>query len=142
MNWKYLVPNGFTALSMVLGLAAIALAASGDTDLAAWLILWGVLLDKLDGGAARLLGASSSFGAEMDSFADFITFGVAPSALVFFSLTGGVIDQAGEGTVAGACAVYTLAVAIRLARFNVQEPERVSSPVFRRAQHPVRCATW
>ena len=123
MSWKYLVPNAFTALSMILGMAAVVLAASGDSDLAAWLILWGVLLDKLDGGAARMLGASSEFGAEMDSFADFATFGVAPAALIFFSLTGGVIDQPGEGTIAGACAVYTLAVAIRLARFNVREPE-------------------
>ena len=112
MSWKYLVPNAFTALSMILGMAAVVLAASGDSDLAAWLILWGVLLDKLDGGAARMLGASSEFGAEMDSFADFATFGVAPAALIFFSLTGGVIDQPGEGTIAGACAVYTLAVAI------------------------------
>ena len=122
MGWRYLVPNAFTALSLVLGLASVALSASGDSVLAAWLILWGVLLDKLDGGAARLLGASSEFGAEMDSFADFISFGVAPAALVFFSLTGGTIDQPGEGGIAGACAVYALAVAIRLARFNVSEP--------------------
>jgi len=123
MSWKYLVPNAFTALSMVLGLVSITLSASGDHVLAAWLILWGVLLDKLDGGAARMLGASSEFGAEMDSFADFVSFGIAPAALVFFSLTGGVLDEAGEGAIAGACAVYALAVAIRLARFNVSEPE-------------------
>jgi len=123
MGWRYLVPNAFTALSLVLGLAAVVLSASGDHVLAAWLILWGVLLDKLDGGAARMLGASSEFGAEIDSFADFISFGVGPAALVFFSLTGGVIDQPGEGAIAGACAVYALAVAIRLARFNVSEPQ-------------------
>ena len=123
MSWKYLVPNACTALSLLLGLAAVVLSASGDFQLAAWLILWGVLLDKLDGAAARFLGASSEFGAEMDSFADFVSFGLAPSALLFFGLTGGVIDAEGEGTVAGACAVYALAIAIRLARFNVSEPE-------------------
>jgi CDP-diacylglycerol--serine O-phosphatidyltransferase len=121
-NLKYLVPNGCTALSLVLGLASIALSASGRFEDAAWLILWGVLLDKLDGGFARMLDASSDFGAEMDSFADFVVFGIAPAALVFFSLTDGVVDP-GEGAIAGACAAYALAVGIRLARFNVSEPE-------------------
>lgn len=120
--WKYLVPNGFTALSMVLGFASCVLSAAGDFTLAAWLVLWGVLLDKLDGGAAWLLNASSEFGAEMDSFADFVAFGLAPAAMVFFSVTGGHVEP-GEGWVAGACAVYALAVAIRLARFNVSEPD-------------------
>lgn len=122
MFWKYLIPNGFTALSMVLGFASCVLSANGDYVLAGWLILWGVMLDKLDGGAARLLNASSKFGAEMDSFADFVAFGLAPAALVFFSVTGGQVEP-GEGLIAGACAVYALAVAIRLARFNVVEPE-------------------
>jgi CDP-diacylglycerol---serine O-phosphatidyltransferase len=122
MSWKYLVPNGFTALSLVLGLASVTQSATGHYDSAAWLILLGVLLDKLDGAAARLLGASSEFGAEMDSFADFVGFGIAPAALAFFRLTGGTVGP-GEGLIAGACAVYTLAVAIRLARFNVTDPE-------------------
>ncbi len=122
MSLKYLVPNGFTALSLVLGLASVVQSAAGNFDSAAWLILLGVLLDKLDGAAARMLNASSEFGAEMDSFADFVGFGAAPAALVFFRLTGGTVES-GEGFIAGACAVYTLAVAIRLARFNVTEPE-------------------
>ena len=122
MSWKYLVPNGFTALSLVLGLVSVTQSAAGEYESAAWLILLGVLLDNLDGAAARMLGASSEFGAEMDSFADFVAFGAAPAALAFYSLTGGVIEP-GEGFIAGACAVYTLAVAIRLARFNVTEPE-------------------
>ena len=46
------------------------LSVRGNLELAAWLILWGVLLDKLDGSAARLLNASSPFGAQLDSFAD------------------------------------------------------------------------
>ncbi len=122
MIWKYLVPNSFTALSMVLGFASVVQSTAGEFESAAWLILWGVLLDKLDGAAARALNASSDFGAEMDSFADFVAFGIAPAALVFFHLTGGVVSP-GQGVVAGACAVYALAVAIRLARFNVSDPE-------------------
>jgi CDP-diacylglycerol--serine O-phosphatidyltransferase len=122
VSWKYFVPNGFTALSMVLGFASCVFSAAGDFELAAWLILWGVLLDKLDGGAARLLNASSEFGAEMDSFADFVAFGLAPSALVFFFLTGGVVEPL-QLMVAVPCGLYSLAVAVRLARFNVSEPD-------------------
>jgi len=122
MPLKYLVPNGFTALSLVVGLASIAQSATGHFETAAWLILWCVLLDKLDGGAARMLNASSEFGAEMDSFADFVGFGMAPAALVYFMRTGGSVGL-GDGVVVGACAVYVLAVAIRLARYNVSEPE-------------------
>ena len=122
MNLKYLVPNGFTALSLVLGLASVAQSATGHFETAAWLVLWCVLLDKLDGGAARMLNASSEFGAEMDSFADFVGFGLAPAALIYFLRTGGTMHP-GDGMVAGTCAIYVLAVAIRLARFNVREPE-------------------
>ncbi len=107
---------------MILGFASIVQSAAGEFESAAWLVLWGVLLDKLDGAAARALNASSEFGAEMDSFADFVAFGLAPAALVFFHLTGGVVSP-GQGGIAGACAVYALAAAIRLARFNVSDPE-------------------
>jgi CDP-diacylglycerol--serine O-phosphatidyltransferase len=65
------VPNGFTALSLLLGLGSVVKSAEGDFRLAAWMIPWGVLLDKLDGSAARLLDATSKFGVELDSFADF-----------------------------------------------------------------------
>ena len=71
---KYLVPNSLTAFSMLLGLISTYYSTQGHYDLAAWMILWGVLLDKLDGTSARLLNASSKFGAELDSFADFVTF--------------------------------------------------------------------
>ena len=71
---KYLVPNGFTAFSLLLGLASIVHSVNGHYELAAWMILWGVLLDKLDGTAARIMNASSPFGAQLDSFADFVSF--------------------------------------------------------------------
>jgi CDP-diacylglycerol---serine O-phosphatidyltransferase len=112
---KYFVPNGFTALSLVLGLASVAMSVEGNFELAAWMILWGTLLDKLDGSAARLLGATSKFGVEFDSFADFVSFGIAPAALVYFRVrTGG----ASPALVVGAC-VYVVALAVRLSRFNV-----------------------
>ena len=68
---RYLIPNGFTAASMVLGVISAYLSAHDHFTLAAWMITWGVLLDKLDGSAARLFNASSGFGVQFDSFADF-----------------------------------------------------------------------
>lgn len=120
---KYVVPNAFTALSMLLGVTSITRSAAGDYELAAWMILWGVLLDKLDGSAARLLGASSGFGVQFDSFADFIVFGLAPAALFYYQVTalGGGEGLAGLFLVV-ACGLYILATAGRLARFNITEP--------------------
>ena len=80
---RYIVPNSFTALSLVFGLVSIVASSSGNYQLASWLILWGVLLDKLDGASARLLNASSEFGVQFDSFADFVVFGIAPASLIY-----------------------------------------------------------
>ena len=120
---KYLVPNAFTALSMLFGLASAAASAHGRYDLAAWMILWGVLLDKLDGTAARLFKASSAFGVQYDSFADFVAFGVAPAALCWFRLK----DHAAfagpmQWVLIGAAGLYVIAVSGRLARFNISDP--------------------
>lgn len=107
--WRYLIPNAITSASLVLGLASAWQSAQGAPELAAWMIVWGVLLDTLDGAAARLLRASSALGAQLDSFADFVVFGVAPAALVA-SLSGP------WGMAAGA--VFAVSTALRLARFN------------------------
>lgn len=114
---KYLIPNSFTAFSMILGLASIYNSTQGQYDLAAWMIVWGVLLDKLDGTSARLFNASSDLGAELDSFADFVSFGLAVAALMFFSLREMSLVHPGW-LVASSC-VYVVAIAVRLARFNV-----------------------
>jgi len=116
---KYFFPNGATALSLLLGLAAVVMAVEGLFELAAWMILWCTLLDKLDGSLARLLKASSRFGVEFDSFADFVSFGIAPAALVYFYARS---VEPSSRLVAAASAVYALALAIRLARFNVSDP--------------------
>ena len=110
--WRYLIPNSITSASLVLGLASIWTAFSGDLDLAAWLVLWGVLLDTLDGAAARLLKASSALGAQLDSFADFVVFGLAPAALVAAGAGGHL-----------AAAVFSVATATRLARYNTTPPD-------------------
>ncbi len=120
---KYLVPNAFTALSMLFGLWSAAESARGHFTLAAWMILWGVLLDKLDGSAARLLKASSAFGVQYDSFADFVVFGVAPAALAWFKLCDSP-QWAGalQPVLIAAVALYVVAVSGRLARFNISSP--------------------
>ncbi|MFN3200731.1 MAG: CDP-alcohol phosphatidyltransferase family protein [Bradymonadia bacterium] len=123
-NAKYLIPNSFTALSMLFGLASVACSTSGNFTLAAWMILWGVLLDKLDGSAARLFNASSEFGVQFDSFADFVSFGIAPAALVVFRLRDmpAFQDPTNEVLLLLAGGAFVVAVSARLARFNVSEP--------------------
>ncbi|MEE2788755.1 MAG: CDP-alcohol phosphatidyltransferase family protein [Myxococcota bacterium] len=118
---RYLVPNSCTALSMLFGCASAIYSSSGQFELAAWLILWGVLLDKLDGLMARLMNATSEFGVQFDSFADFIVFGIAPAALVYHRLAP--LEQF-QGALASALLVsatglYVVATAGRLARFNI-----------------------
>lgn len=118
---KYFVPNAFTALSMLFGLASMVTSASGNFTLAAWMILWGVLLDKLDGTSARLFNASSDFGMEFDSFADFVVFGIAPAALVYFRLLESMPD-ARKLFLMMACGIFAVATAMRLCRFNISDP--------------------
>lgn len=122
---KYFVPNAFTALSMLFGLASMVTSAQGNHTLAAWMILWGVLLDKLDGTSARLFNASSDFGMEFDSFADFVVFGIAPASLVFFKITSMAEQAGGEPRklfLLMACGIYVVATAMRLCRFNISDP--------------------
>ncbi len=119
---RYTIPNSFTALSLLLGVASILTAQLGDLELAAWIIVWCGLLDVLDGLSARLLKATSDFGAEFDSMADLVAFGVAPAVLV---LNAGIqIADVESGTLQFwvllvAIGVFALAGAMRLARFNV-----------------------
>lgn len=119
---RYTIPNGFTALSLLLGLTSIATTQVGDLEFAAWMIVWCGLLDTMDGVAARVLKATSSFGAEFDSMADLVAFGVAPAMLVFnLGLQYGDIelDTGQFWVLLSACGVFVLAGAMRLARFNL-----------------------
>ena len=123
---RYTVPNGLTSLSLLLGLASIVTSHMGNLELAAWMIVWCGLLDTLDGVVARLLKATSSFGAEFDSMADLVSFGVAPAFLVMNAgiELGDVTFGTGQFVVlATSCAVFALAGAMRLARFNLTSGE-------------------
>ncbi len=123
---RYTIPNSFTALSLLLGIASIVTTQLGDLELAAWIIVWCGLLDVMDGLAARLLKATSSFGAEFDSMADLVSFGVAPAVLVLNAglQLGGIEYESGQFWVLSvAVAIFALAGAMRLARFNLVSEE-------------------
>lgn len=110
---------------MLIGLASVVMSVAGNFELAAWMILWAALLDRLDGVTARLMNATSKFGSELDSFADFVSFGLAPAALVFLSQQQVALWQGWMyWLLAVCCAGYVVASAMRLARFNVAKPPR------------------
>ena len=119
---RYGIPNSVTSLSLLLGLGSIVTAQVGELELAAWLIVWCGLLDTMDGLAARLLKATSDFGAEFDSMADLVSFGVAPAILVFnagLQIAGVQLDSGQFWVLLVACGIFVLAGAMRLARFNL-----------------------
>ncbi len=125
-RWRYVVPNAITCFGLLIGLVSAFLSIGGEHVEAAWLIVLCVLLDKADGTAARLLGATSAIGMQLDSFSDFVTFGVAPGTLIITYISsnpGGQFDV-WQGTytawlLRGLVAAYVLCACIRLAKFNV-----------------------
>ena len=112
---KFLVANGCTVTSIMLGLTSVFLSLGGHLHWAAALLLACVVLDGLDGALARRFGVASPFGAQMDSMHDMSSFGVATPVLVFSWLHG----AAPLWLLAPACALVGVCAAIRLARFNV-----------------------
>ncbi len=121
---RVILPNLVTLLSLCAGLTAMRLAFEGGDDKldkAVIAILIAAVLDGLDGRLARLLKGTSRFGAELDSLADFVSFGVAPAFILWaFSLSQ-------LGSFGWICALlFAMACALRLARFNVSidDPNR------------------
>jgi len=112
---RSIVPSFFTVGNMFCGYYAIVAAYNGKITLAAWMIFAGAFLDAMDGKIARFTKSSSRFGVEYDSFADIITFGLAPSMLVYM-----VFMQ--ESKFVGILLSFLplLFGGIRLARFNIQ----------------------
>ncbi len=82
-NFKYIVPNLFTSLSLITAIIALKLILKDQVVSASWLIALSMLFDGLDGKLARLLNACSKFGACYDSIADFIAFGIIPGILAY-----------------------------------------------------------
>ena len=111
----YLLPNLITTAALFAGFYAIIAAMRGDFENAAVAIFFAMVLDGLDGRIARLTNTSSKFGAEYDSLADMVSFGVAP-ALVTFSWALGELGKFGWS----AAFIYVACAALRLARFNTK----------------------
>jgi len=111
---RLLIPNLITLLALCLGLTAIRFAFEGQIEWAVIAIATAAVLDGLDGRIARALKGTSRFGAELDSLADFIDFGVAPGIVLYVS---GLHEIKSLGWFAAL--VFAIACALRLARFNV-----------------------
>jgi CDP-diacylglycerol--serine O-phosphatidyltransferase len=113
------IPNALTLLGLCTGATAIRFALSGHWQAAVVAIVIAAVLDTLDGRIARLLGLESKFGAQLDSLADLVSFGIAPAVLVYMWT---LYHGGGAGwTIA---LVFCACCAIRLARFNIQAEER------------------
>lgn len=111
---RFIVPNLITLVALCLGLSSIRFAADGRFEQAVYLIILAAIFDGLDGRIARALKGTTRFGAELDSLADFVDFGVAPAlTLYFWSLS--TVKNLGWF----AAMVFAIACALRLARFNV-----------------------
>lgn len=118
---RVVLPNLVTLLALAMGLTAIRFAVEGRYETAVLFIIGAAILDGLDGRIARALKATSRFGAELDSLADFVDFGVAP-ALTLYLWSLHEIKSFGWF----AALVFAIAAALRLARFNVMidDPNR------------------
>ena len=109
-----LIPNSLTILAMCAGVTAMRFAMEGYWDRAVIAIVVAGVLDGLDGRIARALGATSRFGAELDSLSDFVCFGVAPAVVVY------LWAMQGTGGLGWALALlFAVCCSLRLARFNV-----------------------
>lgn len=124
MNIKNQIPNLFTLGNLFCGFLSIGYAANHQYTNAAVLIIIGMMLDSMDGRIARMLHAETPLGKELDSLADIVTFGVAPSFLVYYTIffNNGLLGLAISG-------LFPLFGAYRLARFNTA-PEDESSTHF------------
>lgn len=113
LSLRALVPNAITAAALCSGLTGIRFAIAGDFEKAVQAVILAGVLDGIDGRAARLLKAQSRFGAELDSLADSISFGVAPALIVYLWV---LRDQPSLGWIAALA--FAICCVLRLARFN------------------------
>jgi len=122
-----MVPNLITSIAACAGITSISFSSEGRFLPALWALLVACICDGIDGRVARLLNASSKLGAELDSLADFVNFGVAPAMFMYFWMTGGPAHTLADGTVVarpfirivlGCSLYYAMCDCFRLARFN------------------------
>lgn len=116
-----LLPNMLTVAAICAGITAIRFGVQGDYVRAVQLILIAAVLDGLDGRLARLLRSTSAMGAELDSLADFLNFGVAAPLVIYY---WGLQDARHAGWIA--VLFFTICCVMRLARFNVSSREEAA----------------
>ncbi|MBR1193189.1 phosphatidylcholine/phosphatidylserine synthase [Bradyrhizobium sp. AUGA SZCCT0240] len=118
---RMLVPNFITLLAICAGLTAIRLSIEGRMELAVAAIVFAAVLDGVDGRVARMIKGQSKFGAELDSLADFVNFGVTPGLMLYFWQ---LHDLGNGGWIAAM--VYAISGGLRLARFNasIDDPNK------------------
>lgn len=118
---RAVLPNLVTLLALSMGLTAIRYAVDGKFEAAVFAIMAAAVFDGFDGRLARALKGTTRFGAELDSLADFVDFGVAPALVLYFWLLHEVKNFGWFATLA-----FAIAAALRLARFNVmaEDPTR------------------
>ena len=115
LTLRALVPNAITTAALCCGLTGIRFAIAGDFDKSVQAVILAGLLDGIDGRAARLLKAQSRFGAELDSLADSISFGVAPALIVYLWTLRDLPRFGWIGALA-----FAICCVLRLARFNAR----------------------
>jgi CDP-diacylglycerol--serine O-phosphatidyltransferase len=116
---RMMFPNLVTVLAICAGLSGIRFGFEGRFETATVMVLLAAFLDGIDGRLARLLKATSKFGAQMDSLADIVNFGVAPALVLYAYL----LDRAGSpGWIAAL--LFAIACGMRLARFNVLDEQK------------------
>ena len=120
--WRKAIPCSFTFAALCAGVGSVLAAGSGCFLLSAQLIFVSLILDGLDGTLARLLRAQTSFGAELDTFVDLTSFGIAPAVLLYFYEPGGLQNVPFWGVTLAF--LFVMSGAGRLARFRVVDPYR------------------
>ena len=132
---RAIVPNLVTSIAACAGITSISLSSEGRFLPALYALLVACVCDGMDGRVARLLNASSKLGAELDSLADFVNFGVAPAMFMYFWMTGGPAHEYLDGTkvaapliriVLGCALFYAMCDCFRLARFNTMLEQETS----------------
>lgn len=116
-----LLPSGFTLANLFFGVFAIVAASRGQFDDAGKYVVFGGVADALDGRIARATSTGSRFGAELDSLVDAISFGLAPSLIMYFA----VLNRENWDWIF--CFFFTMCAVIRLARFNIEQAGRAKT---------------
>lgn len=130
---RFILPNAFTSMNFLFGVFSVCWSAGlfdgySSLDpfrLAAYFVILSVLCDKLDGFAARLVNASSEFGAQFDSLGDLVGFGLAPAFCLFFCYKANAAEWLGQNLalVIVVFSIYVLCAAMRLAKYNAMDSD-------------------